>query len=160
MNTCKIIKPEQLKGIISAHKKNGRKIAFTNGCFDLLHPGHVSYLTAAKKRCDILIVALNTDSSIRQIKGDLRPIMKLADRQKVVAALEAVDYVTSFPQKTPLKLISELKPDFVIKGGDWKAKDIIGADIVACYGGKAISVNYKNGYSSSDIIRKIVQRHR
>lgn len=155
MNNKKIKNPEQLKKIISECKKRKKKIAFTNGCFDILHAGHVSYLKDAKKRADILIAALNTDSSVRRIKGPSRPVAGLRDRQEVIAALESVDYVTSFPETTPLRLISKLKPDLVVKGGDWKVKDIVGREAVAAYGGKAISVKYRKGYSTSSIIRKI-----
>ena len=155
MSNRKIKSPKQLGKIISQCKKKKRKVAFTNGCFDILHPGHISYLKEAKEKSAVLIVALNTDSSVRRIKGPTRPIAKLRDRQRAVAALESVDYVTSFPETTPLRLISELKPDLLIKGGDWKAKDIVGRKVVAKYGGKAISVKYIKGYSTSSIIKKI-----
>lgn len=155
MSNRKIKSLKQLKRIISKCKKKKRKVAFTNGCFDILHPGHISYLEDAKKRADILIVALNTDSSVRLIKGPARPIMKLKNRQKLVAALENVDYVTSFSETTPLRLITQLRPDLVIKGGDWKVKDIVGREVITKYGGKAVSVKYKKGHSTTGIVRKI-----
>ncbi len=155
MSNKKIKSPKQLVKIISKYKKKKRKIAFTNGCFDILHPGHISYLEEAKRKSDVLIVALNADSSVRRIKGQARPISKLRDRQRIVAALESVDYVTSFSETTPLRLISRLKPDLLIKGGDWKATDIVGRKVVAKYGGKAVSVKYKKGYSTSSIVKKI-----
>lgn len=155
MSNTKIKNLKDLKRIISELRKKKKKIAFTNGCFDILHPGHIKYLEDAKKKSDILIVALNTDSSVRRIKGPARPIIKLKDRQKIVAALEVVDYVTSFSQASPEKLIRQLMPDFVIKGGDWKVKDIVGADIITSYGGEAISVKYHKGYSTSSIIGRI-----
>jgi len=155
MSNKKIKNSKQLETIISRCKKEGKRVAFTNGCFDILHPGHISYLEAAKKRCDILVVALNTDLSVRQIKGPARPVMKLKDRQKIIAALEVVDYVTSFSETTPRKLIGQLKPGLVIKGGDWSVKNIVGKNIVNSYGGKAISVKYLKGYSSNSIIQRI-----
>ncbi len=155
MTTKKIKSPEQLKRIIAARKKRKEKIAFTNGCFDILHPGHISYLEQASKKGDVFVVALNTDSSVRRIKGPLRPIMPLKDRQRVMAALECVDYITSFNEPTPLKIITMLKPNFIIKGADWKVKDIVGRDVVSAYGGKAIAIKYIKGYSTSDIINKI-----
>ena len=158
LSKTKIKNIKQLKAVINKRSKKGEKIAFTNGVFDLLHVGHVIYLKDAKKRADVLIVALNTDSSVKRIKDSSRPIMKLRDRQRLVAALESVDYVTSFSETTPERLISQLKPDFVIKGGDWKVKDIVGRKVVANYGGKAVSVRYRKGYSSSNIIQKIAHR--
>ncbi len=158
LSNTKIKNIKQLKAIINKCRKKGEKIAFTNGCFDILHPGHILYLKDAKKRADVLIVALNTDWSVKRIKGPSRPIMKLRDRERIVAALESVDYVISFSETTPERLISQLKPDFVIKGGDWKAKDIVGRKVVANYGGKAVSVRYRKGYSSSNIIQKIAHR--
>ena len=154
MISKKIKTQNQLKAIISKQRKK-KTIAFTNGCFDILHSGHVEYLEEAKKRADILIVGLNTDSSVRKIKGPRRPVVALVDRQKVTAALESVDYVTSFSEPTPLELISKLKPHLIIKGGDWKPKNIVGRSIVSCYGGKAISVKYRKGHSSTGILKKM-----
>lgn len=158
MSSTKIKSPEQLRRIVSGCRKRKERIAFANGCFDILHAGHINYLEDAKKKCDVLIVALNTDSSVRQIKGSSRPIVKLRDRQKIIAALEIVDYVTSFSETTPKRLISQLRPDLVVKGGDWKVKDIIGREAVADYGGRAVSVRYRKGYSTSNIIHKIAKR--
>ncbi|MBN1405457.1 MAG: D-glycero-beta-D-manno-heptose 1-phosphate adenylyltransferase [Candidatus Omnitrophica bacterium] len=155
MTTAKIKSHKQLTAIVSSLKRKKKKVAFTNGCFDILHAGHVKYLEDAAKKADILIVALNTDSSIRRIKGPIRPLTKLKDRQYVVAALGCVDYVTSFSEPTPLALIKNLKPDFIIKGADWKVSDIVGRDFVSTYGGIAATVLYKKGYSTTAIIKKI-----
>jgi len=155
MTSRKIKSPGQLKKIIFRCKKGKKRIAFTNGCFDILHHGHISYLEAAKNKADILVVALNTDVSIKKIKGLSRPIMKLKDRQSIVAALACVDYVTSFNETTPLNLIKEIKPDLIIKGADWKVNDIVGGKFVSSYGGKAVNVKYLKGYSTTDIIEKI-----
>lgn len=158
MHNKKIKNCMQLKKIVSQVKKKNKKIAFTNGCFDLLHVGHIEYLKSAKKMADILIVALNTDTSIRKIKGPARPIMKLKDRQRIIAALESVDYVTSFSESTPLSLIRKLKPDLIIKGADWKVKDIVGKNFVAAYGGRAVNVKYQKGYSTAGILEEISKR--
>ncbi|MFH1678669.1 MAG: D-glycero-beta-D-manno-heptose 1-phosphate adenylyltransferase [Candidatus Omnitrophota bacterium] len=151
----KIKPPGELRNITLKFKKQGKKIAFTNGCFDILHYGHVIYLQKAKGVSNILVVALNSDSSIRRIKEKGRPIVKLENRLKTIAALESVDFVTYFTQDTPLELIKLLKPDILIKGGDWDKNKIVGRDIVQAYGGRVISLPYIKGQSSSKIIEKI-----
>jgi len=151
----KIKKPQELKRIFSYLRARGKRIVFTNGCFDLLHYGHIQYLEAAKQKGDVLIVALNSDSSIKRIKGPKRPIVKEGDRLGTIAGLESVDYVTLFNEDTPLKLIKLLKPDILIKGADWDKKDIIGSDIVAGYGGKTDTVKFIPGRSTTGIIKKV-----
>ncbi len=131
------------------------QVVFTNGCFDLLHIGHVRYLQEAKKQGKFLIVALNSDKSVQKLKGKNRPIVPLAERAEMMASLECVDYVTSFNEDTPYKIIEELQPDILVKGGDWNAKDIVGQDIVTKRGGKVLSLSYVENQSTTHIINKI-----
>ena len=154
----KIKSPEELKKIISRLKRQGKRIAFTNGCFDILHYGHVSYLEKAKRLTDILIIAINSDSSIRRIKGKARPILKLKERMGIVAALESVDFTTSFNQDTPRRIIKLLKPDMLVKGRDWNKNKIVGKDIVESYGGQVITLPYVKGQSSSKIIKRFLKQ--
>ena len=133
----------------------GRSLVFTNGCFDLLHPGHVRYLAAARALGDALVVALNSDRSVRAIKGEGRPILNEAERAEVLAALEAVDYVIVFDDETPLELIARLLPDVLVKGGDWPLDEIVGRREVEAAGGKVLSLPYVEGSSSTDIIARI-----
>jgi len=144
-----------LKKIIPGLKKQGKTIAFTNGCFDILHSGHVSYLQEAKKLADVLIVAVNSDGSVKRIKGRGRPVIKLKDRMWAVAALESVDFVTYFEQDTPLKIIKLLKPDILFKGKDWSKNKIVGKEVVKSYGGRIMTLPYIKGQSSSKIINRI-----
>ncbi|MFA6357237.1 MAG: D-glycero-beta-D-manno-heptose 1-phosphate adenylyltransferase [Candidatus Omnitrophota bacterium] len=135
----------------------GKRIVFTNGCFDILHYGHVKYLEDAKSKGDFLVVAINSDSSIKKIKAFGRPVIGQFDRLKTVAALASVDFVVLFNQDNPLKLIKALKPDMLIKGSDWSKNKIIGADFVKTYGGKVETVNLVKGRSTSAIIEKIIR---
>ncbi len=130
---------------------------FTNGCFDILHYGHVKYLEDARHKGDCLIVALNSDSSLRRIKGKKRPIVKENDRSRVLAGLESVDYVVIFNQDTPLKTIKYLKPDIIVKGADWGLKDIVGRDEVFKYGGRTAVIKFLKGYSTTKLINKIAK---
>lgn len=164
MRTCrrgnlstKLKNLKELKGIITALKSKGKKIIFTNGCFDLLHYGHIKYLEDAKKKGDILIVAVNSDSSVKKIKGNQRPIIGQGDRIRTVAALESVDYAVLFNAHTPLKVIKSLKPDILVKGADWNKKDIVGRGLILSYGGKVSTINLVKGRSTSSLIRKIAK---
>jgi D-beta-D-heptose 7-phosphate kinase/D-beta-D-heptose 1-phosphate adenosyltransferase len=148
----KIKSPEALKRTLA--KRGRKRVVFTNGCFDLLHPGHVQYLQNAREQGDYLVVALNSDASVSRLKGPERPINSLADRLQVMAALECVDFVTSFEEDTPLNLILKLRPDFLVKGGDWKAQDIVGGPEVLSWGGKVKSLRYIQGKSTTEIIRR------
>ena len=142
-------------------KKNGRKsrpVVFTNGCFDLLHKGHVTYLHQARNLGSTLVVALNDDASVQSIKGPTRPINHLAERMIVMAALECVDFVTWFEDDTPLRIIEQIKPDVLVKGGDWKPKDIVGSDIVLARGGKVRSLPYLKGHSTTSTIEKMTKK--
>lgn len=133
----------------------GKKVVFTNGCFDILHRGHVAYLNEAKALGDVLVVGLNSDSSVKELKGPERPINAEQDRKFVLENLKAVDHVEIFSEQTPYNLIDEVQPDILVKGGDWKASDIVGSDIVLNRGGQVLSLNFVNGYSTTNIITKI-----
>ena len=150
-----LISNSEIKDLVKAAKKDSKKIVFTNGCFDLLHPGHITYLSEAKKLGDRLIVALNTDRSVKRLKGNKRPINSLRHRALQVAALDSVDWVTSFSQDTPLKLIKELEPDVLVKGQDYKVKDIVGSKEVLSKGGQVKTIKLVKGFSTSNLIKKI-----
>ena len=152
---AKIVTWETVKRKITGHRKTGKKISFTNGCFDMLHFGHVSYLEAAKKKNRILIVGLNSDDSVRRLKGPPRPINPQKERARVLAALECVDYVTIFNEDTPYELIKAIKPDVLIKGADWKGKEVAGSDVVLENGGKIEFAKYVAAHSTSNTIAMI-----
>ena len=154
----KILTRHSLRKILQRLRRRGKTIAFTNGCFDILHLGHVSYLEAAKKQNRILIVALNSDRSTREIKGRNRPIIPQKERAAVLAALKCVDYVTIFDETTPLKVIETLKPDVLVKGADWKGKDVVGLRLVKSYGGGVEFIRYVKGISTTQIIQKIIEK--
>lgn len=156
--TRKIISVGSLKKKLSALRRKGKKIAFTNGCFDILHFGHVSYLEVAKKNNRVLVVGLNSDTSVKRLKGVGRPVNSELNRAGVLAGLAAVDYVVIFSEDTPANLIASLKPDILIKGADWKGKEIAGADVVRENGGKVELIKYLNGLSTSNIVKKIKGR--
>ena len=153
----KIISLPSLKRIVRRLKQNGKRIVFTNGCFDILHYGHVKYLQDARSKGDYLVVAVNSDSSIKKIKAKNRPVIGQSDRLKTVAALASVDFVVLFNADNPLGLIKALKPDILIKGADWIKQKIIGADFVESYGGKVLTVKLVKGRSTSLLIKKIVR---
>jgi len=155
----KIVDLKTLKEKIFKLRGQGRKIAFTNGCFDILHLGHVVYLRAAKDKDRILIVGLNSDQSIRKIKGPRRPILSQKARALLLASLEYVDFITIFNEETPLKLIKALNPDILIKGADWKGKDVAGSQVVKASGGQVKYIKYIPGYSTSRIIEKIIHAY-
>ena len=146
----------ELKEIVGSLKKHGKKIGFTNGCFDLIHVGHIKYLRAAKKLCDILIVAINSDRSVKLLKGNKRPLFPQDERAEILSAFEFVDYVVIFDEPDPAKTISALLPDILVKGGDYKINEIIGRDTVTSHGGKVITISEIKGKSTSEIIRKII----
>jgi|SRR5215471_6168930 len=138
-------------------RREGKQVVFTNGCFDLLHPGHIRYLQAARRLGDVLIVGINSDRSVRQIKGEGRPIMDQRERAEVLSALEAVDHVTVFDEDTPRELIQALSPDVLVKGGDWPLSQIVGREEVEAAGGRVISLPYVEGSSTTEIIQRIVE---
>jgi rfaE bifunctional protein nucleotidyltransferase chain/domain len=133
----------------------GKKVVFTNGCFDILHRGHVSYLNEAKAQGDILVLGLNSDASVRRLKGETRPVNSEEDRKFVLENLKSMDYVFIFEEDTPFNLIKQLQPDVLVKGGDWKVSDIIGSDIVLAKGGEVKSLNFIDGFSTTSTIEKI-----
>ena len=136
-------------------RKGGQKVVFTNGCFDILHAGHVTYLEAAKAQGDVLVLGLNTDASVRRLKGPERPINSELDRAKVVGALKAVDYVVLFGEQTAEAVIAEVKPDIYVKGGDYTLDTLPEAKIVQSYGGKVAFIDMVEGRSTTNIINKI-----
>jgi D-beta-D-heptose 7-phosphate kinase/D-beta-D-heptose 1-phosphate adenosyltransferase len=136
-------------------RREGKRVVFTNGCFDLLHAGHVRYLTEARGLGDALIVGLNSDRSVRALKGDGRPILNESERAEVIAALEAVDYVVVFEEDTPQELIARLLPDVLVKGGDWPLDQIVGREEVEAAGGRVVSLGYLKGSSTTDILARI-----
>jgi rfaE bifunctional protein nucleotidyltransferase chain/domain len=138
--------------------KAGKKVVFTNGCFDLLHPGHVRYLEAARSLGDILIVAINSDASVRRLKGSDRPIVPELERCEVIAALRCVDLVTMFEEDTPYEVIAEILPDVLVKGGDWTPETIVGRDIVEGRGGTVTAIRFEQGFSTTAIIDRIRAR--
>lgn len=157
MPGTKIISLSSLLRKVKAFKREGKRMVFTNGCFDILHYGHIKYLQDARKRGDYLIVAVNSDASIKKIKAKNRPIVEQSDRLKTIAALASVDFVLLFNDDNPLKLIMALKPDILIKGADWNKKKIVGADFVESYGGNVATINLVKGRSTSALIEKIVK---
>lgn len=148
----KIRSPQKLAALLK--NKKSKKIVFTNGCFDLLHAGHVTYLEKAKKLGDYLVVALNTDESTKRLKGLTRPINPLKDRARVIAALESVDFVTWFSDDTPLSLIKKLLPDVLVKGGDYEIKKIVGYDEVVANGGKVKTISFLKGRSTTAMLSR------
>jgi D-glycero-beta-D-manno-heptose 1-phosphate adenylyltransferase len=136
-------------------KRNGRRVVFTNGCFDLLHPGHIRTLERARDLGDVLIVGLNSDASVRQLKGEGRPLIPERERAEILAAMESVDVVIIFDDLTPQKVIAELLPDVLVKGGDWSDDRIVGREEVEAAGGRVVSAPLAPGYSTTDIVRKI-----
>jgi len=146
----KIVSRDALQKIVAGAQSHGRKIVFTNGCFDLIHTGHIKYLRQAKALGDILVIGLNSDASVSRIKPK-RPINPQEQRAEVLSSLEMVDYVALFDEDTPYELIKFLKPDILVKGGDWKKEDIVGSDIA----GETHSLPYIEGVSTSEIIEKI-----
>ncbi|MFH1202283.1 MAG: D-glycero-beta-D-manno-heptose 1-phosphate adenylyltransferase [Candidatus Omnitrophota bacterium] len=157
MIKVKIKSQNQLKEILNKLRIRGKTIVFTNGCFDLLHYGHVKCLEEAKKLGDYLIVAVNSDSSVRRLKGKNRPITPEASRARIIAALESVDFVTIFNEDTPLNLIKKIRPDVLVKGADWKVKNIVGRDVLANYGARISTVPLVKGYSTTEFIKKIAK---
>jgi D-beta-D-heptose 7-phosphate kinase/D-beta-D-heptose 1-phosphate adenosyltransferase len=146
---------EEIKAIVLGARNSGKRIAFTNGCFDLLHRGHVHVLRAAKACADLLIVGINSDESVKQIKGPTRPVLPEFDRCELLGAMEMVDFVILFNEPDPYQLIAAIRPDVLVKGGDWNSEKIIGADLVQEAGGSVVVVPYIKGFSTTEIIERI-----
>jgi rfaE bifunctional protein nucleotidyltransferase chain/domain len=139
-------------------KRNGRRVVFTNGCFDLLHPGHVQTLQQARSLGDALVVGINSDASVRQLKGDGRPLIPERERAEILAAMECVDAVVIFDELTPQRIIALLLPDVLVKGGDWPGDQIVGREEVEAAGGRVVSASVVPGYSTTEILKKIRDR--
>jgi D-beta-D-heptose 7-phosphate kinase/D-beta-D-heptose 1-phosphate adenosyltransferase len=144
-----------LNAILAPRRAAGARVVFTNGCFDLLHPGHVRYLAAAKALGDILVVGLNGDASVSRLKGPGRPVLRAAERAEVLGGLAAVDHIVMFDEDTPRALIAALGPDVLVKGADWAADDIVGSEEVLARGGRVERIDLVPGVSTSEIIRRI-----
>lgn len=151
---------EEIKEIRTQLKSLGKKVVFTNGCFDLIHSGHVDYLVKAKEMGDVLILALNTDSSIKRIKGNKRPILGQDERALIVSNLKPVDYVTFFEEDTPAEIISKLIPDVLVKGADWAIDKIVGREVVEANGGEVKTIKFVNQQSTSNVINIIKDRYK
>ena len=147
----------KLKGLRHSLRRRKKKVVFTNGTFDIIHRGHVDYLEAARTLGDVLIVGLNTDASIRRIKGKGRPINTTSDRARVLASLGCVDYVCTFGDDTPHKLIKALVPDVLVKGADWKIGDIVGKDVVEQHGGTVRTIRFTRGQSTTNTIERVLR---
>ena len=155
----KIKTKEELSRIVQLLKTKRKRIVFTNGCFDLLHVGHVRYLEKAKRLGDILIVGINSDRSVRGIKGPLRPILGVEERTEILSGLGCVDYVTVFDEPTPLELISSIEPHVLVKGGDWTKNEVVGREVVERLGGEVIVLPFVQGSSTSNLIEAIIKRY-
>lgn len=142
---------------INNWKESGSKIVFTNGCFDILHSGHIQYLSEAKKLGDILIIGLNSDTSVKRLKGENRPVKSQECRADILAFMGDIDMIIIFNEDTPLNLIDQIIPDILVKGGDWKPEEIVGSEIVLKNGGEVKSLSFLEGYSSSSIIDKMTR---
>ncbi len=157
MNCLKSL--EEIKLIRSALKADNKKVVFTNGCFDIIHAGHIDYLNKAKALGDVLIVGLNTDNSVKRIKGDKRPIISEDERAEIISNLKPIDYVVFFDEDTPAELINKLVPDILIKGADWKTDEIVGGETVLANGGEVKTIEFVNDQSTSKIIDLITNRY-
>jgi len=152
----KILDRTSLKKKLDALRQEGKKIAFTNGCFDLLHVGHVRYLKEARKTADVLVLALNSDSSVHAIKGSKRPLVPEQERAEVLSALECIDFITIFSESTPLELIVLLQPDVLIKGGDWAEEQVVGRNEIRQWGGRVEIIPEVVGRSTTNIVDKVL----
>lgn len=154
-----IIKLPELVQVVNRLKQEGKRVVFTNGCFDIIHMGHVLYLKKAREYGDVLVAGLNSDVSVKIIKGDKRPVVPEAERAEVLSSIRFVDYVVIFNEPDPYKTIEAIKPDVLVKGGDWAVENIIGRDVVESFGGKVYNIPYIEGPSSTNIIEEIIKRY-
>lgn len=152
----KILDRQQLAGMVAELKGQGHRIVFTNGCFDLLHTGHIRYLNEARTQGNLLVVAVNADDSLRRVKGLGRPVLPASQRKRVLAGLECVDFVTEFGEDTPHAILRELRPDILVKGGDYPIEGVVAREVVEGYGGKVMTLNLTQGQSTTSIIDKIL----
>lgn len=153
----KIVDRETVATVAERARRDGKRVVFTNGCFDLVHVGHVRYLAAARDAGDLLIVGLNSDASVRRLKGAARPLVEETARAEVIAALVAVDWVTVFDEDTPAELIRRVQPDVVAKGGDWTAETVVGRDVVEARGGRVLIIPTVAGFSTTQLAERIRQ---
>lgn len=144
---------------VRKHRQKKERIVFTNGCFDILHIGHMHLLKEARNLGDVLVVGINSDDSVRRLKGKSRPIVPELERKEILLSLKPVDYVCIFKEDTPLKLLKQIRPDILVKGGDWAQKKIIGNDFMSSIGGKTLSISFVTGYSSTSLIKRIKRRN-
>ena len=156
----KIRSAASVKRLLESERQKGRTIVFTNGCFDLLHVGHVKYLQKARRLGDLLVLGLNSDASIRRLKGPKRPLIDQDERAHILAALDCIDYVVIFDEDTPLELIREVRPHILVKGGDYQADQVVGKDVVESYGGRVELITFVDGKSTTNIVEKILQQYR
>lgn len=147
----KLIERSKLDNLLSEYRKENKKIVFTNGCFDILHRGHVEYLQRARELGDLLVLGLNSDNSVKRLKGNDRPINNETDRAIVLSALECINYISIFDEDTPLELIKIVKPDILVKGGDYKIEDVVGREFAK----ETVLIDFVDGYSTTNIIKKI-----
>ena len=151
---------DEIKSIRKKFRDEKKKVVFTNGCFDLIHAGHVDYLTKARELGDVLLVGLNSDSSVRRIKGNKRPILQEEERAFIISSLKPVDYVVFFDEDTPAELIAEIIPDILVKGADWSIENIVGRDVVEANGGEVKTIRFVNDQSTSKIIKSILDKYK
>jgi D-beta-D-heptose 7-phosphate kinase / D-beta-D-heptose 1-phosphate adenosyltransferase len=154
------LSPRDLQPVLTELRQQGKRIVFTNGCFDLLHPGHIHTLVQARALGDVLIVGLNSDESVKRLKGNKRPILDQMERAAILAALEAIDYVTIFSDDTPRALILQLQPDVLVKGGDWNAETVVGKEEVEAWGGTVVLIPYQEGNSTTNIIERVLAAYK
>jgi len=157
---AEIIQTNKIETTFSRSKKDKKTIVFTNGCFDIVHAGHVDYMEKAKELGDILVVGVNSDASVKRIKGNSRPVVDLDNRLRLLQGLKAIDYLCVFEEDTPLELIKKVKPDILVKGEDWKDKGVVGEDFVKTYGGKVKLIKLLPNISTSIIIDKILKAYK
>ena len=158
MNYVKTI--EELCQIRNELKAQNKKVVFTNGVFDILHAGHVDYLSKAKELGDVLIVGVNSDASVKRIKGELRPVVPQHERAFIISSLKPVDFVTIFVEDTPFEVINKLIPDVLVKGADWSKDKIVGADVVEANGGSVETIKFVNQTSTTNIIKTVLEKHK
>jgi len=156
MSSAKFQPPLVLAETLAQLRRAGKTVVFSNGCFDILHPGHIHTLTHAKALGDVLIVGINSDASVKRLKGERRPILNQGERAVMLAALEAVDYVTAFEEDTPLALIQLLQPHVLVKGGDWSSESVVGREVVEADGGRVVLVPYQEGLSTTGFIERVL----
>src|SRR5215813_14757775 len=156
MRVTKHYPPPALAEVLADLRRRGERIVFTNGCFDLLHPGHIYMLSQAKSLGEVLVVGINSDASVKRLKGVQRPILNETERVLLLSALEVVDYVTIFSEDTPLEMIRLLRPQVLVKGGDWSPEVVVGREVVEAEGGRVVVIPYQAGFSTTDIIARVL----